>query len=218
MLTYKIHLIRHGLTQANWEGRYIGTTDLPLCEQGRQKLEQLYNTSDYPAVDIVYTSPLKRAVETAEILFPDRLIESVPNLRELDFGDFEGKTAFELEDDPAFRLWISSPEGCPPNGETIQSLKKRSIEAIAYIFGQMMEKKMKSAAVVTHGGLIMNLLAEMGLPERKAVRWTVQDGRGYTLLLTTQMWMRDKKFEVYEQIPYEKLPEDLNWDEIENNL
>lgn len=213
MLTYKIHLIRHGLTQANWEGRYIGTTDLPLCEQGRQKLEQLAESCDYPAVDIVYTSPLKRAVESAEILFPNRMIEQVQNLRELNFGDFEGKTAYELENDPAFRLWISSPKGCPPNGETIDYLKKRSIEAIAYIFGQMMEKKMTSAAVVTHGGLIMNLLAEMGLPQREAMRWTVQDGHGFTVLLSTQMWVRDKKFEVYEQIPYQKLPDELMWEE-----
>ena len=213
MLTYKIHMIRHGLTEANLEGRYIGTTDLPLCEQGRASLEQLYKSCDYPEVDRVYTSPLKRAVQTAEILYPDSLIEPVNKLRELDFGDFEGKTASELEHDPAFRAWISSPGGCPPHGETVQALKKRSVEAVAYIFGQMMEKKMLSVAVVTHGGLIMSVLAELGLPQRDAVRWTTQDGRGYTLLLTAQMWMRDRKFEVYEQIPYEKLPENVLWDE-----
>ncbi len=213
MLTYKIHMIRHGLTQANLEGRYIGTTDLPLCEQGCASLEQLYRTSDYPAADRVYTSPLKRAVQTAEILYPNSPIEPVEKLRELDFGDFEGKTASELEHDPAFREWISLPGGCPPHGETVQSLRRRSVEAVSYIFGQMMEKKMLSVAVVTHGGLIMNLLAELGLPQRDAVRWTTQDGRGYTLLLTAQMWMRDRKFEVYEQIPYEKLPEELLWEE-----
>lgn len=50
----------------------------------------------------------------------------------------------------------------------------------------------------------MNLLAAMGLPQREAVRWNVQPGRGYTILLTPQMWMRDHKFEVYAQIPYEE--------------
>ena len=66
-----------------------------------------------------------------------------------------------------------------------------------------MEMRIPSVAVITHGGLIMNLLAAMGLPERKMVQWTALNGRGYTLLLTTQMWMRDQKFEVYSQIPYE---------------
>lgn len=143
MLTYKIHLIRHGLTQANLDGCYIGSrTDLPLCPQGRQQLEELRESWEYPFVDRVYTSPLLRAKETAEILFPDRLLETVDNLRELDFGEFEGRSAAELEKDPAFQKWISSPaSACPPKGESGEQLQKRAVQAVAYIFGQMMEKK-----------------------------------------------------------------------------
>ena len=59
-----------------------------------------------------------------------------------------------------------------------------------------------AAAAGTLGALIMNLLAAMGLPEREAVRWNAGPGEGYTLLLSAQMWMRDQKFEVSEQIPY----------------
>lgn len=210
MLTYKIHLIRHGLTQANLDGCYIGSrTDLPLCPQGRQQLEELRESWEYPFVDRVYTSPLLRAKETAEILFPDRLLETVDNLRELDFGEFEGRSAAELEKDPAFQKWISSPaSACPPKGESGEQLQKRAVQAVAYIFGQMMEKKIPSVAVVTHGGLITQLLAAMGLPQREAIRWNTAPGHGYTLLLSAQMWMRDHKFEVYEQIPYPPSQED----------
>lgn len=203
MLTYKIHLLRHGLTQANLDGRYIGCTDLPLCAQGRAQLERLKSTCEYPWAERVYTSPLLRARQTAELLYPGRPFEPLDKLRELDFGDFEGRTIADLEKDPAFKAWIAAPAGAaPPHGESAAALVGRSVEAVAYIFAQMMERRMTSVAVVTHGALIMNLLAAMGLPEREAVRWNAGPGEGYTLLLSAQMWMRDQKFEVYEQLPY----------------
>ena len=70
MRTYKIHLIRHGLTRGNLEGRYIGVTDLPLCPQGRAQLEELLEQGEYPMVERVYVSPLLRARQTAQLLFP----------------------------------------------------------------------------------------------------------------------------------------------------
>ena len=142
MLTYKIHILRHGFTQANLEGRYIGSTDLPLCEEGRAQLLALRERCEYPRVDRVYTSPLARAKETAELLYPDRYTEVVDNLRELDFGEFEGRQIHDLERDPAFREWIASPESArTPGGESGEELKQRAIQAIAYIFGQMMEMR-----------------------------------------------------------------------------
>ena len=205
MLTYKIHLIRHGLTQGNLDGRYIGMTDLPLCGEGRRQLEELRRACEYPQVDRVFVSPLLRAKESAEILYPDRYTEVVDKLRELDFGAFENRAISDLERDPDFQRWISSPPDTKaPGGESGADLQGRAVEALAYIFAQMMEKRAASTAVVTHGGLIMNLLAAMGLPQREAVRWNVQPGRGYTILRTPQMWMRDHKFEVYAQIPYEE--------------
>ena len=206
MLTYKIHLIRHGLTRGNLEGRYIGRTDLPLCPEGRARLEKLRESCEYPWADVVCSSPMLRARETAQLLYPNRPLEVVEDLRELDFGDFEGRTIRDLEADPAFRAWVAAPATqAAPHGESSAELAARAQDAVARIFARMMEKRITSAAVITHGGLIMNLLAAMGLPQREAVRWSVESGRGYTCLLSAQMWMRDHKFEVYEQIPYEPL-------------
>ena len=62
MKYFKLHLIRHGLTSANLEGRYIGSgTDLPLCEEGRAGLLELKQQFEYPQVGLVFTSPLLRA-------------------------------------------------------------------------------------------------------------------------------------------------------------
>ena len=72
MKTFKLHLIRHGLTSGNLQGLYIGSgTDIPLCDEGRAQLAELKERFEYPQVDTVFSSPLMRAVETANILFPN---------------------------------------------------------------------------------------------------------------------------------------------------
>ena len=71
MKTFKLHLIRHGITAGNLQGLYIGSgTDIPLCDEGRAQLADLKERFEYPQVDTVFSSPLMRAVETANLLFP----------------------------------------------------------------------------------------------------------------------------------------------------
>ena len=91
MKTFKLHLIRHGLTAGNLQGLYIGSgTDIPLCDEGRAQLAELKERFEYPQVDTVFSSPLMRAVETANILFPNATHQfSVHALREASFGVFE---------------------------------------------------------------------------------------------------------------------------------
>ena len=72
MKTFKLHLIRHGVTAGNLQGLYIGSgTDIPLCDEGRAQLAELKERFEYPQVDTVFSSPMLRAVETANILFPN---------------------------------------------------------------------------------------------------------------------------------------------------
>ncbi len=62
MKTFKLHLIRHGLTSGNLQGLYIGSgTDIPLCDEGRAQLAELKERFEYPQVDTVFSSPLMRA-------------------------------------------------------------------------------------------------------------------------------------------------------------
>ena len=88
MKTFKLHLIRHGMTAGNLQGLYIGSgTDIPLCDEGRAQLAELKERFEYPQVDTVFSSPLLRAVETANILFPDaKHTFTVHDLREAGFA------------------------------------------------------------------------------------------------------------------------------------
>lgn len=219
MITYKIHIIRHGLTQANLERKYIGRTDPPLCEVGLRQLRELMAEWEYPAVQRVYSSPLLRAAQTAKLIYPTQKPVPVEGLQEIDFGDFEDRTIEDLEKDPAFQAWIASADMPVPGGESGQQVYQRSVKAMGDIFAEMMEERITSAAVVTHSGLITGLLANLGLPQREAVRWSCDPGRGYTLLMTPQMWMRDKKFEVYGRLPIplysEEEEETAYWEDID---
>ena len=71
MKTYQLHIIRHGLTQANLDGKYIGHRDVSLCAQGIADLNKLKRDYIYPDVPVVFTSPMKRCLQTCEILYPN---------------------------------------------------------------------------------------------------------------------------------------------------
>ena len=203
MVTYKLHLIRHGITQGNLEGKYIGRTDLDLCEEGKNELFELLKTKEYPQVQKVYSSPMKRCVQTSQILFEDKYIQTVDGLKEYDFGDFEGKTLLELKDNPYFLKWMESgTQEAPPNGEEKANFDLRLVEAVDFIIKDMMANSITSAAVVAHGGVFMNILASLCMPKRKPLQWTVGNGRGYTIATSAQMWSRDKILEVYDSLPY----------------
>ena len=102
MKTYTLHFIRHGMTTANEEGRYVGHQDLSLSLQGEDELRYLKDNCVYPDPPVVFTSPLKRCTETCEILFPDAQPVVMRELIEYNFGEFEGHTAEELQ-----HVWLS---------------------------------------------------------------------------------------------------------------
>ena len=98
MKTFKIHLIRHGATDANAAGMYIGNrTDLPLSPEGVKELGQMRESIEYPDIERLYTSPMLRCRQSANIIYPGFEAHVIDELTEYDFGEFEGKTAEQLE-------------------------------------------------------------------------------------------------------------------------
>lgn len=202
MRSYKLHLIRHGLTDGNLEGRYIGgKTDLPLCKKGKAELKSLYETECYPRVPLVFSSPMARCTETAKILFPGREIITVEQLREYDFGEFENKTAAELDGRPDYTAWASGRMPAPTGGESSKDFVARLAEGLNETVRAMMQREEYEAAVIMHGGAIMMLLAACGLPQRSPVEWTSENGRGYTILVTPSLYQKSGAVEVVGYVP-----------------
>lgn len=204
MQYFKLHLIRHGLTRGNLEGRYIGGgTDLPLCSEGRAQLQALTEQFAYPAAGVVFTSPLLRAVQTAEILYPGVRTIELQDLREMNFGVFEGRTVAELAKDPAFAAWMDpASETVPAGAESRAAFAARTGGLLMKLFEFMIKSHIPEAACITHGGVIMNMLARHALPQRRPEDWMTDPGCGYSLRLDTAMWMRDHLAEAYDIAPH----------------
>ena len=144
----KLWLIRHGKTEGNKLSRYIGTTDEPLCQEGTEFLHKM----DYPKVQAVYVSPLKRCVQTAEILFPGEPVHIIEELAECDFGEFENKNYKELEGNPHYQEWIDSNGTLPfPGGESREGFKSRNLRGFDRVVSGCIRSHVAEAALVIHG-------------------------------------------------------------------
>ena len=168
-----IYLIRHGETAWNAEKRYQGRTDLPLSDRGRALLGR---ADFYPGR--VYVSPLRRATETAAVLFPEAERVTVPDFREMDFGAFEGRTAGEMADDPAYRAWVAG--GCAgrcPGGESLSEFSDRVWSA----FVKLPETEQERLVIVAHGGVQMAILERYAKPHRDYFDWHAPCGGGFVL-------------------------------------
>ncbi len=200
MKTYKLHLIRHGITEGNLNGQYIGRTELPLAPSGVTALKNLTEKIEYPAVEKIYSSPMLRCRQTAKIIYPENDILVVPDLIEYDFGEFEGKTANELESRPEYMEWASGKRTSPPGGEDNTEFTKRICVAINSIVRDMMDSDTTEAAVFMHGGTIMTFLASCGLPRQSTVQWATDAGRGYTVSVTPSLYQRSGVVEIVDVI------------------
>lgn len=198
MRTLKIHLIRHGATDANYDGRYIGCkTDLPLAPEGLNELRLLKDDIDYPEIERLYSSPMLRCRQTGAVLYPDFEPVMVEELKEYDFGSFENKTAAELESNPSFIPWTSGRLSAPPGGEDNSGFIKRICVGFNKIVLDMIEGGLTESAVIMHGGAIMMLLGVSAVPRHKPVEWTADNGRGYSVRVTPSLYHKSGVIEVY---------------------
>ena len=205
MKSYIIHFIRHGAIDETLSGKYIGTTDVPLSDKGKMALRKLDFEYKYPGTQVVFTSPLKRCVETCNVLYPEMKPLVMANLSECNFGEWEGKTADELKSDPDFEKWLAGDTSVkPPRGESNADFTRRICKMFESIVEGLIKTGTTESVIVTHGGVIMTLLAVYGLPQAKPFEWVMDNGYGYSLRVTPMLWQRDKVCEVYTTLPLEK--------------
>lgn len=201
MQSYTIHLLRHGQTAANAEGRYIGRTDEPLSPEGLVSLLKMKETYRYPGGCRFFCSPLTRCRQTLEVLYPGCKAESVEGLAECDFGEWDGKSVSALKQDERFGQWLSGELTQIPGGESGEEFQARVMAAFEGIVEDMMRNKDTEAVICTHGGVIMLLMAAYALPRAPMHEWTAENGGGFTLRITPSLWMREPVAEAIETLP-----------------
>ena len=205
MKSYVIHLIRHGAIDETLSGKYIGTTDPPLSDKGKMALKKLAFSHAYPQPPVVFTSPLKRCTQTCAVLFPERKPLVIADLCECNFGEWEGKTAEELKGSEDFQKWLAGDNSVkPPRGESNADFVRRVCKIFESIVEGLMKTGSTECAIVTHGGVIMTLLAVYGLPQAKPFEWAMENGCGYSVRVTPMLWQRGKVTEVFSRVPVAK--------------
>lgn len=203
MRSYRIYLYRHGKIDENYEGRYIGKTDVDLSLKGISELKKLSEEFEYPNVGKVYSSPLKRCLQTCGMIYPEMQINTVKDISEYDFGDYENKSIAELKNDEYFLSWCEGKnDGSEANVENGADFSKRIREGFDLIIKDMMKNKISSSAVITHGGVIMSILAMCGLPRMNPSNWSVENGKGYSILVNASLWGNTASFEICDKLPY----------------
>lgn len=188
----RILFIRHLPTPGNEKRQYIGRTDEDLSERAAEefccRLEQ-GTGSLYPSVQYVIASPLKRCIQTAELIFPGQEIIAEPMLRECDFGEYEGKTYEELKNEPVYIRWMESGGMTSfPGGEDQTVFRARCVDGIQRWIDRLLEEGADSAAFVVHGGTIMAAMEKLAEDGHEFYYWQVENGGGYMAEVTEEEW------------------------------
>lgn len=156
VMNTEIFLVRHGETEWNATGKFQGCTDINLSDTGI--IQAKYAKSRLKnKFDVIYASPLKRAMQTAQIISEDSGIKPVisKDLREINFGKWEGLTVDEIKVDynSEFNSWQNDDENAYLVGGDM-SLKNASIRGKNAILAIAEKCKGKRIVIAAHGGII----------------------------------------------------------------
>lgn len=180
MTVKKWYLIRHGETDFNKKRFFYGKADVSINETGKEQASKIHQLLKGRAISRIYTSQLKRTLETAAIIFPDQIPTAYKALNERDFGLWEGRTANEIQ--AAFPLvweeWLESPfDVTPSKAEPFQKFKDR----VQSIVEEIRETEDDEIAIVGHLGVLRLIYQFLVDPE--ADFWSIDIPQGTVLLL-----------------------------------
>ncbi len=202
MKTFTIYLFRHGLTKGNLNAQYIGHTDLPLTTDSISELRRIKAHEHYPEVEAVFSSPLKRCVDSAKIMYPDCNPIVIDDFIEYNFGEFEGLTADDLKDNDEFKEWLRGDINAKtPFGESNAEFAERICAAFEKVVNGCIKSGTQTIAIVGHAGVLMTILSCYGLPEAPMAHWQMDAGYGYKMRVTPSLWMQANKIEVADTAP-----------------
>jgi broad specificity phosphatase PhoE len=165
----RVVLVRHGSPAANHQRRFVGSTDVPIADEGRIDLARLAGGLRDLMPAKFYCSPLRRAQETARAVLGETSSELIvdPDLREVDFGHWEGMTFEEARvDDPAaVGRWAAGESDFSfPGGERLDAFVERTHSAASRLAADSAD----TVVAFTHGGVIRHLICHfLGLPDNR---------------------------------------------------
>lgn len=175
----KLIIVRHGETEANVKGIYSGWTDYRLTDKGENQAKQATKHLKGEYIDAIYSSPMERTLKTAKNIAREmnKDIKIIDNLKEVNFGMFEGKTHKEISKDykKEYDDWTADYVNYRiSQGESLKDLHDRIND---FIYELKMDSKDKTYLLVTHGGVIRVLITiVLGIDIEKMWNFKVPPG------------------------------------------
>lgn len=164
----RLVLVRHGEPEQEAKGKCYGSLDVGLSEAGRAHIQAKMGSLRNLKADALYASPLKRAMESAAVVGAHLRLQTTvgSELREINFGAFEGLTYAEVEKryPEEYRMWMQRPTEIKfPQGESFTEVKTRVLK---FKDNLLKTHAGKTVVVVAHGGANRIILAEaLGIPD-----------------------------------------------------
>ena len=155
-----LYFIRHGKTEFNEKRLYCGSSDISLSSLGIEELKEKIKNTRYKKAKLNFTSGMKRANETFNLIYGQDKFSVLKGFKEFDFGDFEGKSYYDLKENKDYIAWIEDKTGkikCP-NGESKEIFYKRIEKQLNDLIIEINKKGEKEGVIVCHGGTIGTLL------------------------------------------------------------
>jgi broad specificity phosphatase PhoE len=158
-LNLQLWLIRHGETDWSLSGAHTSRTDIPLTARGKERAARVRDYLAHRTFSLVLTSPMERARETCRIAGYGDVAQIDENLREWDYGVYEGRTTAEIrKEQPDWSIW----DAPPPEGEAVEHVAART--------QQVIDRAIQSGgdvALFAHAHVLRILTATwLGLPPR----------------------------------------------------
>ena len=186
MTAKRIILVRHGALESQYDGCYIGSSDVALSSEGRLEAEALGSHVKACGIERIYSSPLLRARQTADQIasaLPEVPVAYEALLREIDFGTWEGLTFEQISarDPEGSRRW-ACPNGdfAFPGGESLDAFYSRVVR----IKQMLLESAHETILLVTHGGVARSLICNiLDIPSQKSLSLKIDRGSVSTLSL-----------------------------------
>ena len=185
----RLTLIRHGLTEGNVRRWYYGALDLPLCEAGQAAVQEAAAGGLYPPYsgERILTSGMLRTEQTLRLIYGEAPHEIWPELREISFGIFEGKSYDELKGLAEYEAWLAGDwfRNVPPRGESFADSKARLLRGL----DELLSRK-DNTICVCHGGTILTAMANLFPEEGKdGYAWQPKPGFGYEIDLVNHVYL-----------------------------
>ncbi|MBM7583840.1 alpha-ribazole phosphatase [Bacillus pakistanensis] len=195
-----VAVYRHGLTEANKNHQYLGWTDSSVCKDEQERITQERNSHSF--YHQYFCSDLSRCTSSLNLLNPEAIPILLKEFREINFGDWEGRTYEELKHDLQYQDWISSPFTVkPPNGESYLEFTDRVRKGWEKIITTTVKQGDSKVMLMSHGGVLRYLISTYS--PIKLDFWDIHAPYcgGYELVWTKNGFWRGEKCILLREVP-----------------